>query len=74
MKLTIKTAEDLENERLSRERERVRATAQEYLTQTDWFVVRASETGKPVPSDVLARRADARAVLSGEQSGFEDTL
>lgn len=66
MKLTIKTAEDLQNERLAQDRENAEVAARKYLSDTDWFVTRASETGKPVPSDVLARRASARAVLSGE--------
>lgn len=34
-----------------------------YLNQTDWYVVRLAETGKPVPPDVLTRRAAARLLL-----------
>lgn len=38
--------------------------AREYLAETDWMVTRAAETGKPIPEDVLAKRAAARATLS----------
>ena len=38
--------------------------AQEYLAETDWMVVRAAETGKPVPEDVQERRAAARGVAN----------
>lgn len=40
------------------------AEAQRYLRATDWMVVRAMETGVPVPEDVGKRRAEARAILS----------
>lgn len=37
--------------------------ARAYLTETDWYVVRHAETGKAIPEDVLARRAEARAAI-----------
>jgi len=40
-----------------------KAEAQAYLNATDWYVVRMAETGVPVPADVTAKRAAARAVL-----------
>lgn len=42
---------------------REHATARAYLAETDWMVVRAAETGKPVPADVADQRAQARAVI-----------
>ncbi|MCJ8139347.1 hypothetical protein [Falsirhodobacter halotolerans] len=41
-----------------------RAKATAYLADTDWMVIRAAEGGKPVPDDIIARRASARAALS----------
>ncbi|MCJ8138613.1 hypothetical protein [Falsirhodobacter halotolerans] len=41
-----------------------RAEAAAYLADTDWMVIRAAEGGKPVPDDITARRAAARAALS----------
>lgn len=38
-------------------------TARAYLMNTDWYIVRMHETGKPVPADVLIKRADARELL-----------
>ena len=34
--------------------------AKQYLTRTDWYVARKSETGAEIPEDVLAKRAQAR--------------
>ena len=39
------------------------AKATEYLLSTDWYVVRLAETGKAIPEEVLAGRAEARLVL-----------
>jgi len=35
--------------------------AKKYLAQTDWYVIRSIETGVPVPEDITAARAAARA-------------
>ena len=35
----------------------------EYLSSTDWYVTRASETGKAIPKDVLTKRTEARDVI-----------
>lgn len=40
------------------------AQARAYLSATDWMVLRAAETGTPVPEDIRAARAEARACLS----------
>lgn len=34
-----------------------------YLLSTDWYVVRFNETGDPIPEDVKANRARARAEI-----------
>ena len=44
--------------------EQLRREAQEYLKETDWYVVRKVETNKPLPADVQQKRTDARAILS----------
>ena len=36
--------------------------AKDYLDSTDWYVVRFSETGVPVPEEITAKRAAARLV------------
>jgi hypothetical protein len=37
--------------------------AQQYLTTTDWYVIRANEPdGKPIPDDILAARVAARLI------------
>lgn len=40
---------------------RINAETRAYLARTDWYVIRMQETGEPVPDDVLAERAEARA-------------
>lgn len=35
--------------------------ARAYLAETDWYVIRQQETGEPVPAEILAERAAARA-------------
>lgn len=34
--------------------------ARDYLTATDWYVIRKLETGKEIPADVLEKRQAAR--------------
>ena len=60
MSLTIKTAEDIAADRAAAARARAAAEAHRYLAETDWMVIRAAETGKPVPDDVAAKRKSAR--------------
>lgn len=43
------------------QRDQANAEARAYLSSTDWYVIRMQETGEPVPEDVLAKRAAARA-------------
>ncbi len=63
MGLTIRTARDLDAAREEAEHARRRAEAQRYLAETDWMVIRAVETGKPVAEAVAASRAGARQAL-----------
>lgn len=57
----LKTAEQKAAEAAQAELDRVNAEARKYLADTDWYLVRALETGKPVPADVVAQRDAARA-------------
>ena len=38
--------------------------SRQYLTSTDWYITRQTETGVEVPSDVLTKRAEARASVT----------
>tara|TARA_B110000977_G_scaffold168563_1_gene217864 strand:+ start:804 stop:1055 length:252 start_codon:yes stop_codon:yes gene_type:complete len=42
------------------EPQRRRGMAKQYLQQTDWYVVRQTETGTAIPDNVLALRVQAR--------------
>lgn len=37
---------------------------QQYLSKTDWYAIRESETGVDIPAEVKKTRADARAEIS----------
>ena len=41
-----------------------REIARRYLAETDWYVTRQIETGKPIPKDVAQKRDAARQVAS----------
>ena len=55
-----KVEEELESQRLAKELE-----YKKYLTDTDWYYTRKTETGKDVPADVLAKRIEYREWLNG---------
>ena len=57
---TVTTVADKEQAVIEQER----AEAQQYLTSTDWYVIRANEPdGKPIPADILSARVTARLIL-----------
>jgi len=35
-------------------------TAKKYLSETDWYITRNTETGAAIPEEVLTKRAQAR--------------
>lgn len=39
-----------------------------YLSKTDWYVTRKSETGKAIPEDVLVKRQAARDAINWENN------
>jgi len=39
--------------------------AQNYLLETDWYVIREADSGKEMPSDIKTKRAEARETISG---------
>lgn len=38
----------------------LKLNAKRYLRDTDWYATRKAETGKPIPEDILTKRAQAR--------------
>lgn len=46
---------------------------QQYLSETDWYAIRESETGVDIPAEVKKARADARAEISSLR-GDEETI
>ena len=66
MSLIIRTARDLAAGRAAAERALAAAEARRYLAETDWMVIRAAETGVPVPEDVAERRVAAREIAGSD--------
>lgn len=60
----IKSAAEVQAEAEEKKRAADRQRALSYLGETDWFVTRQAETGKPVPPDVAKKRAAARKTAS----------
>lgn len=56
----MKTAEQKDREAAQAEQERINREARNYLSETDWYVLRLQETGVEIPEDVLTKRAEAR--------------
>ena len=57
---TIKTAEDVQAEQAYKAQAKVNLESLNYLSETDWYVIRKQETGVEIPADVLTKRQAAR--------------
>ena len=68
----IKTAEQIETERIERATESARNQRDRLLTETDWVVVKHNELGTPIPQEWLDYRQALRDIT--EQSGFPDNV
>ena len=51
----------------------VKQTAGSLLSQTDWYITRASETGVAAPQSVLERRSELRALSNQKEAFLEAT-
>ena len=54
--------------------EEVNKVSRDYLAGTDWLVVREAETAVPVPSDVTAARASARAAVVALSEEYQNIV
>ena len=68
----MKTAEQLETERLEQASESARNQRDRLLTETDWVTIRATDTGDPVPTEWLDYRQALRDIT--EQTGFPEQI
>lgn len=58
--LTFRSKAEIDQEKHKQELEAESKELQEYLDSTDWYVVRFSETGKVVPTEVTEKREQAK--------------
>ena len=68
----MKTAEQLETERLEQASETARNQRDRLLTDSDWVTIRATDTGDPVPTEWQTYRQALRDIP--EQTGFPDNV
>jgi hypothetical protein len=66
------SVEDLRKEKI----DEIKSRAEEILNNTDWYIVRRSETGKEVPSHIIQHRQDVRQAVEECESDIHslDTL
>jgi len=64
MKLTGKTQETVNKEKAEAENLATIQALTTYLFNTDWYVVRYSETLVPIPEEILQKRQEARDTIS----------
>ena len=60
------TAEELKQARIKE--------LQQYLSETDWYAIRESETGMDIPAEVKKARANARAEISSLRGDEEPVV
>ena len=68
----MKTAEQLETERLERATESARDQRDRLLTDSDWVTIRATERGDPVPTEWQTYRQSLRDIPL--QAGFPEEI
>ena len=68
----MKTAEQIETERLERASESARNQRDRFLTETDWVVVKHNELGTPIPQEWLDYRQALRDIP--DQTGFPEEI
>ena len=68
----MKTAEQIEAERLEQASESARNQRDRLLTESDWVTIRATERGDPVPTEWQTYRQALRDIT--EQTGFPDNI
>ena len=56
-----KVKADMDKQDAFASQKKINETAQEYLTSTDWYSIRAAEGGTAMPADVKTKRAEERA-------------
>jgi regulator of protease activity HflC (stomatin/prohibitin superfamily) len=64
--------EDLPEQTQEELREQAVTDAQSFLNKTDWYVVRWSETGVPVPPEITEKRAEMRTIISTLREEIND--
>ena len=64
MLLSGLTQADVDQRKVEADRQAEIATLTAYLTSTDWYATRLSETGKAIPDEILTERQKARDKIS----------
>lgn len=68
----IKTASEIQAEKEQSAIKKEIRENQKFLDDTDWYVVRQSETETPVPEDVATARANARVIINNLRQNLNE--
>ena len=68
----MKTAEQIETERLERASESARNQRDRLLAESDWVTIRATDMGDPVPTEWQTYRQALRDIP--DQTGFPEEI
>ena len=58
---------DTKTNKVAQDKSDAVGTAEKYLQDTDWYVVRKADTGKAIPSDITTKRAEARTTIDNNK-------
>lgn len=64
VKLGLMTKTELDAKNLAAENAKKVCEARQYLADTDYKIIKQAELGEKCPADVLAKRAECRAVIN----------
>ena len=58
---------DTKTNKVAQDKSDAIGTAEKYLHDTDWYVVRKADSGKAIPSDITTKRAEARTTIDNNK-------
>ena len=58
---------DTKTNKVAQDKSDAIGTAEKYLHDTDWYVVRKADSGKAIPSAITTKRAEARTTIDNNK-------
>ena len=64
MKISMLSQDQVDAEKLAKDKAMEISTLEAYLSSTDWYATRLAETGKAIPVEIVTNRENARTKIS----------